>query len=54
MRLLDTKTKQAFDAPDSYGQRLIEQGKAVLAPKEKPVKVEKTEKAEEPKKAKKG
>ena len=54
MRLLDTKTKQAFDAPDSYGQRLIEQGKAVLAPK--PAKTEKVEepKAEEPKKAKKG
>lgn len=52
MRLLDTKTKQAFDAPDSYGQRLIEQGKAVLAPK--PAKTEKAEepKAEEPKKAK--
>lgn len=54
MRLLETKTGKAFEAPDSYGLRLIEQGRAVLAPEKKPAaKPEKSEPAKaEPKKIK--
>lgn len=34
MKVLDLKTKQTLDVNDAYGYRLIEQGKAVPAPKE--------------------
>ena len=51
MRLLEIATGKIIDAPESYGLRLIEQGKAALAPKkESAAKPEKTVKAAKVKK----
>lgn len=36
MKVIDLKTKQTLEVNDAYGYRLIEQGKAVSAPAEKP------------------
>lgn len=40
MKVIMLDTKQYADVSDSYGARLIEQGYAILAPKEQPEKPE--------------
>ncbi len=40
MRVIMLDTKQPAEVSDSYGARLIEQGYAILAPKEQPEKPE--------------
>lgn len=35
MKVYELKTKRAIEVNDSYGSRLIEQGRAVLAPADK-------------------
>ena len=48
MKIKLIETGKVIGVDDSYGMRLYEQGKAELVP-EKPVKAEKSEKAEAPK-----
>lgn len=62
MRVILLETGKIEEFNDSYANRLVEQGKAVIAPKkavkaesaEKPVKPEKTEKKTRAKKSGKG
>lgn len=44
MKVLELKSKKLIDVNNSYGARLIEQGKAILAPAVRPAVTVKTDK----------